>query len=189
MRIVAGNYRNRKIKTPEGLDVRPTTSQVREAVFNICQHLIEGARFLDIFAGSGAMGLEALSRGAAFATFIDSSKNSIRCISDNAKELAVQTKCSILHGDAFKLLPQLAKRGDSFDIIYIDPPYDLNDPDCYLKVLTLLDENRLLKPEGRVFVEARYKGDLQVPTEGFQHLTLRDKRRLGLAELFQFDSL
>ncbi len=186
MRIVAGEFRNRKIKVPEGLDVRPTTSQVREAVFNICQHTIAGARFLDIFAGSGAMGFEALSRGAEFAVFIDNSKNSIRCITDNAKELALQNNVSVLYGDAYKLLPQLDKRGEPFDIVYIDPPYDLDDPDCYLKLLNLLDESRLIKPEGRVFVEAMYKAKINLPLEGYQNLTFRDKRRFGIAELFQF---
>lgn len=183
LRIVAGEYRNRKIKVPEGLDVRPTTNQMREAVFNICQHSIEGARFLDIFAGSGAMGFEALSRGAAHATFIDSGKSSIRCITDNVKALSLEANCSILSGDAVKILQQLERRGEGYSLIYIDPPYE---SDLYLKLLTLLDEGSLVSPGGRVFIESAFKSKINLPQEGLKSLTFCEKRRYGIAELFEY---
>ena len=109
---------------------------MREGVFNICQHLIEDARFLDLFAGLGAMGLEALSRGAEFVTFVDNNKSSIRSITDNVKAFDVEDQVSVLFGDVFKLFNRL----DTFTIIYIDPPLDVEDPDIYYKLLTEIDK-------------------------------------------------
>lgn len=182
-RIVAGEFRSRKIKVPEGLDIRPTTNQVREAVFNICQHIIEGARFLDVCAGSGAMGFEALSRGAEFVTFIDSGKSSIRCIGENVKDYGVQAKCAMLCGDAIKVLQQLDQRGEGYNLIYIDPPYDL---DLYFELLKIIDQGNLVKPGGRVFIEAAYNAKINLPLEGYESLTFYDRRRYGVSELFQF---
>ena len=184
MRIVAGQYRNRSIKVPEGLEVRPTTNQMREGVFNICQHLIEDARFLDLFAGSGAMGLEALSRGAEFVTFVDNNKSSIRSITDNVKAFDVEDQVSVLFGDVFKLFNRL----DTFTIIYIDPPYDVEDPDIYYKLLTEIDKRGLLEPQGRILVETKYKAKINLPLEGYTHFQFRDKRRYGIAELYQFQA-
>jgi 16S rRNA (guanine966-N2)-methyltransferase len=184
MRIVAGSLRNRKIKVPTGLDVRPTTDQLREAVFNICQTFIAEGKFLDLFAGSGAMGIEALSRGAEAATFIDNNKSSIRCISENVKAFDLQDKATVLFGDVLKLLSQLR---EAFDIIYIDPPYDPDDADLYFNILTVIDQSAILKPGGRVFIEARHKAKIYLPLEGYERLIFRDRRRYGIAELFQFN--
>src|SRR5437016_7699125 len=108
MHIIGGRYRNRTIAAPKGLATRPTSGALRESLFNICQHYIEGARFLDLFAGSGAMGLEALSRGAGHAFFIDNSRDAVNCLKGNAKKLLVEEQVTIRYGDVFQILERLA---------------------------------------------------------------------------------
>ena len=125
MHIIGGIYRNRTLIAPKGQEVRPTSSRLREALFNICQSYIQDALFLDLFAGSGAMGFEAISRGAKKATLIDLSKDSIRCIEANAASLNVEEQVQILQGDVFKWIERLQKQGVQFDIIYADPPYQI----------------------------------------------------------------
>ena len=122
MRIIAGQYRGQRLKAPKGPQTRPTASRLREALFNICQNRIERARFLDLYAGSGAMGFEALSRGAESAVFIDAHKEAIQCIEANAASLQVQSQIQVFRGEAIATLAWLEKQGDPFDIIYADPP-------------------------------------------------------------------
>jgi 16S rRNA (guanine966-N2)-methyltransferase len=122
MRIVAGKLRGRTIAAPPGALVRPTSDRVREAVFNVLMHgdaPLEGARVLDAFAGSGALGLEALSRGAAFATFIDAAPDAIAAIKQNADALDVARACRVIRGDAIR-----PPRADApCDLVFLDPPY------------------------------------------------------------------
>ena len=127
MRIVAGKLRGRAIAAPPGDLVRPTSDRVREAVFNVLAHggaaqsgaRLEGARVLDAFAGSGALGLEALSRGAAFATFIDAAPDAIAAIRQNAEALGVVRDCRVVRGDAIR-----PPRADApCALVFLDPPY------------------------------------------------------------------
>ena len=120
MRIIAGERRGRKLLSPEGTEVRPTTNMVKESVFNILQFGIEGRRFLDLFAGSGQMGLEALSRGAREAVFVDSSRESLRVIEKNIESAGFGDRAKVAASDFAGFL----KAGrDSFDVAFIDPPY------------------------------------------------------------------
>ena len=121
MYIIGGQCRRRKLSSPKGGNVRPTTGRLREALFDICQPFIEDATVLDLFAGTGAVGLEALSRGARSATFVEMDRSVVRCLQKNIKDLDFENAATVLCGDAFKVVPQL---GQSFDIIYVDPPYE-----------------------------------------------------------------
>src|SRR5436305_1632219 len=103
MRIIAGTFKNRRLIAPKGDATRPTTEQLRESLFNICQHYLEGAHFLDLFAGSGAMGLEALSRGASYATFVDNNKESVGYIHANVEALKVGGHSKVICGDVFTI--------------------------------------------------------------------------------------
>ncbi len=190
MYIIAGAYKHRKIATPKGLATRPTAGQLRGALFNICQNYIEGARFLDLFAGSGAMGLEALSRGAVSATFIDSDRESIRCIQQNLRNLKLEGQARVLSGDVFHLVKKLAEQGAQYDIIYVDPPYgassklmgkDILHVD---QVMQLIDKGTLLAPAGELFIETASDAPPTIAT--LQRLTLASSRRMGLASLHQF---
>ncbi|HEX2582661.1 MAG TPA: 16S rRNA (guanine(966)-N(2))-methyltransferase RsmD [Chlamydiales bacterium] len=175
LRIVGGLFRGRILKSPKGAQTRPTTSLLREAVFNIAASWVENARFLDLFAGSGAMGLEAISRGAAFATFIEKDKRTAACIRENAALLAVEAKVQILALDAKRALSQLLS---PYDLIYIDPPYEKEIPE----LLELIVEKNLLAPRGLLFLEERF----QSKTPSFSALELVNSRRYGIAALHQF---
>ena len=176
LRIVGGQFKGRILKSPQTDKTRPTTSMLREAVFNICQAWTEGARFLDIFAGSGAMGFEALSRGASLATFIEKDRTAAQCIRDNAALLSVQSQVQVFPIDAKQALPKLLH---PYDLIYLDPPYDKDIPE----ILRLVVEYKLLAPEGLLLLEERFNSK-QTPT--CMGLTLKESRRYGIAHLHLF---
>ncbi len=195
MFIIAGFYRRQRLVSPKGSQTRPTASRLREALFNICQPYIEGARFLDLFAGSGAMGLEALSRGAQSATFIDSHQEAIRCIQQNVAHLKVQDQCQILRGEVFALLKWLVRQGQTFDIIYADPPYhtpvvsSLNSSELFYstQLIQWLDTQPLLNFKGLLFVEEDFHFEPHLIN--LQALKLKDSRRMGPAVLQQYQRL
>ena len=120
MRVISGERRGKKLQTLEGLEVRPTSDRVKEAVFDILQFSVEGCRFLDLFAGSGQVGIEAISRGARQATLVDESRDAIRVVEKNLAATGFADRAKVVRGDALAFL-----RGsrDSFDIAFLDPPY------------------------------------------------------------------
>jgi 16S rRNA (guanine966-N2)-methyltransferase len=188
MFIIAGLYRRQRLKAPKGAQTRPTASRLREALFNICQQNIEGARFLDIFAGSGAMGLEALSRGAQSATFIDAHQEAIHCIESNIEHLKVRDQCQILKGEALAMLHLLERQGRLFDIIYVDPPYRTPAPHTSLfysaSIIQWIDTHTLLVPGGVLFIEEEFRSQPQI--DQLQTLKFIDSRRMGHAALQQY---
>lgn len=123
MRIVGGSASGRLIKAPPGNATRPTGERVREALFDILQGRIEGARTLDLYGGSGALSLEALSRGAEFAVVVEPGGPARRVIAENAARLGMATRLRILHGTAERAVAELGRRGEAFDLIFCDPPW------------------------------------------------------------------
>ncbi len=121
MRIVSGIARGKKLCTPDGLDVRPTIDRVKEAVFSSLQFDIQGRVVLDLFAGSGQLGLEAISRGAKFCNFVDSSENSIKAINENIKNCSFEEKSCVCFCDSIQFIE---KTDLKFDIAFLDPPYN-----------------------------------------------------------------
>lgn len=120
MRVIAGEARGRRLETREGMEVRPTPERVKEALFNILQFQIEGRQVLDLFAGSGQLGLEALSRGAAHAVFVDASRESVEVVKRNIRALGMEGKSSVFQTDFSAFL---LRRQEPFDIVFLDPPY------------------------------------------------------------------
>lgn len=120
MRVITGIARGRRLDTLEGEDVRPTTDRVKEAIFSVIQFETEGRRFLDLFAGSGQMGIEAISRGAKEACFVDSSKKSVAAIKRNLKSTKFELQSKVFQMDFHSFL---AMNQDEFDIVFLDPPY------------------------------------------------------------------
>jgi 16S rRNA (guanine966-N2)-methyltransferase len=179
LRIAGGLFRSRILKTPRGNKTRPTTEMTRSAVFNICQRMIEGARFLDLFAGSGAMGFEAISRGACFATFVESDRQAAECIRDNAEALGLQQQVQILTMDVKLALNRLMS---PFDLIYIDPPYEKETID----ILNTIVQKKLLAPHGRLFLEERYQSKVLPIVDNLERI---ESRRYGLAHIHQFRSI
>lgn len=126
MRIVAGEFRGRKLQPPKRRSIRPTSDRVREAIFNILGSRLLDARVLDLFAGTGALGLEALSRGAAQAVFVDESVEAVRLIMDNVRICAAQERAEVVHGKVDRIVRRLARKKpviDKFQIVFLDPPY------------------------------------------------------------------
>lgn len=120
MRVITGTARGRRLSAPEGLDVRPTTDKVKEAVFSAVQFEIEDAVVLDLFAGSGQMGIEALSRGAKRAFFVDSSQKAVRCINENLRNTRFDRVSEVVSRDSFDYIRLTSQ---TFDLIILDPPY------------------------------------------------------------------
>ena len=120
MRVITGSSRGRKLVTPPGDDVRPTTDSVKESVFSIIQFSVEGRSFLDAFAGSGQMGVEALSRGASFAVFVDNGKKSLDAVRKNLEITGLSKNARVINADTLSYLSSCRER---FDIAYLDPPY------------------------------------------------------------------
>jgi len=184
LRIIAGVYKNRSLKTPKGEATRPTTAIVRKAVFDICKDLIEGATFLDLFAGTGAMGIEALSRGAKSVTFIEMEKAALKCIQENLKMLHAENESEVLYGSALFHLNRLEKKKKAFDLIYVDPPY--KDLALYQEVLAFLDTTSVLSKGGVLFVEETIPSSLDIKNLALQHLEHIDTRKFGKTLLHQF---
>ena len=149
MRIITGSAKGIHLKTLEGETTRPTAERVKEAVFSMLQFDIEGRRVLDLFAGSGQMSLEALSRGASSATLIDKSMDAVKIIEDNAKKCKLYDLCVIRRQDYMDYLKR--NRGEKFDIVFLDPPYALH---FYAPALRALLENDMLKPTSLVVCES-----------------------------------
>ena len=120
MRVITGSAKGRRLKTPAGDDVRPTAERVKEALFSIIQFDIEGRRVLDLFAGSGQLGIEALSRGAKSAVFVDSSKTSVKLTEENLSITGFTANAKVVCSDS---LAWLASCRDTFDVVMLDPPY------------------------------------------------------------------
>lgn len=123
MRIGAGEYRGHRLTGPRGAGIRPLRDRVRLALFDTVRELVPGAQFLDLFAGTGAVGLEALSRGAARAVFVDGSARAARLIRDNIHRLGCASRSEVVEGDIFTALRSLVRRGQMFDLVFIGAPY------------------------------------------------------------------
>jgi 16S rRNA (guanine966-N2)-methyltransferase len=124
MRVIAGTLRGRRLTAPRGLDIRPTGDRLKETLFNILRPRIDGARFLDAFSGTGAIGIEALSRGATSVVFIDSNESGCRALRRNLEHCGISGGFRLLKDDIFTALRRLVREGECFDILFLDPPYD-----------------------------------------------------------------
>ena len=160
MRIIAGKYRGRNLKSPPALDVRPTSDRLRETLFNVLAPRIEDVTFLDLCAGSGAVGIEALSRGAAHVTFVDHSRKICRLVESNLALCQIgEEQVKVVESDAADFLQrQLSKLTKPWDIVFLDPPYASD----YLKVLNKLGacQSVLLSENGLIVVEHHHKNQL-----------------------------
>ncbi len=151
MRIVAGTYRSRVIQSVPGDSTRPTQAKIKEAIFSRIGPYFDGGDMLDLFAGSGNMGFEALSRGITSVTFCDCNYKAVQTIKTNAATLKASAQCHIFKMDYEQLLQRLIKEKRTFDLIYLDPPYRKQR---IHEILTLIDCNGLLKESGNVVCES-----------------------------------
>lgn len=159
MRINSGTFKGRVLKTPKGEATRPTSGLVRETLFNILARDIPGARVLDLFAGSGSVGLEALSRGAAHAVFVEKARPALACLRENITALGVADETTVLPYPVDRALAELTRAGDSFDLIFLDPPFA--DAEAYARTLAAVAESPLLTPDG--ILVAQHDARLPLP--------------------------
>jgi len=150
LRVIAGSAKGKILKAPQGLKTRPITDMIKEALFNVMGAKVHKSMFLDLFAGSGSVGIEALSRGAKWVTFIDNSNNAIKTIRQNLDNCNFKSNHEIFRNDVFLALEILNKRQRQFDIIYVDPPFT-NEP-IFVKVMHVLDKSNILKENGILII-------------------------------------
>ena len=182
LRILGGQFKGRNLKSPKSSPTRPTQGILRQAIFNICQEQISHANFLDLFAGSGAMGLEALSRGAKHSILVEQNRSAARTIQENIEILQVNDCSELLVMDVFRALKILSKRKEVFDIIYIDPPY--GHPEIIRSVLQEIEKNNLASQEGTVFFEDSSQAEeIEYESKGLRKIS---SRRFGIARLYQY---
>ena len=161
MRVITGTARGRRLRTPENYDIRPTTDNVKESLFNIIQFDVEGRKVLDLFAGTGQLGIECLSRGADSVVFVDESREAVNIVKDNLKTCGLSA--SVLQMDALSYLCGCGK----FDLIFVDPPYDSN---LYEEVLKIINSVDILSDGGIIICEARRDRQLPEMTEPYRKL-------------------
>lgn len=170
MRVIAGTARRLPLKTPEGMDTRPTTDRIKETLFNMIQDDVYGCRFLDLFAGSGAIGIEALSRGASSAFFVENDKRAAECIRENLKKTGLENG-TLIFADAAGALRQLALSEKAMDIIFMDPPYQKQ---LERTMLTILKDSPLADEYTKIIIEADLKTDFRF-AETLGYCILKEK--------------
>lgn len=175
MRVIAGTAKGRKLRVVPGGTTRPITDRVKESLFNILGDWIVEARVLDLFGGTGAVGIEALSRGAAHVTFVEKSQAATRTIGENLRMTALAERAFVKRGDAFKFLAQSPLQEKPFDLIYIAPP---QYKQMWAKAIQMIDEQleKWLLPDGAVIAQIN---PLEYEAVNLQNLVLYDERRYG----------
>lgn len=169
MRVVAGEYRGLKLKTIEGRDIRPTLDRVKEAVFSMVEsHAVKGT-FLDLFSGSGSLGIEALSRGFFHVTFVEKNRTHAAVLRENLSKIK-RTNYTVRISDYRDAVSFFQREGQTFDVIYLDPPFEKN---FVKECLTLLRESNILTEEGIILLE--HSSSEPLPEE-FQEAVLKEKK-------------
>lgn len=161
MRVIAGKARRIQLKTIEGMETRPTTDRIKETLFNMIAHGLCDASFLDLFAGSGAIGIEAISRGVKEAVFVEMNPKAVMCIRENLKNTKLMNQAEVLQTDAISALNRLEGR-KKFDYVFMDPPYNML---LEKEVLTYLAKSSLLNEGALLIVEASLETDFSYVEE------------------------
>ncbi len=173
MRVISGQARGLKLKAPEGLETRPTTDRIKESFFNIISPDIYDADFLDLFSGSGGIGIEALSRGAASAVFVDESQKSIDVIKDNITRARLTDRAQVIRGNVMSVIASLGAQGRAFDIIFMDPPYAKGLVEASLDAIHI---SGILKDGGYIVAEQSVD-EAQLECDGFEVYRIKDYKR------------
>lgn len=181
MKVIGGTARGRKLKVPKGLAVRPTAARVKESLFNILPHDFSGLRVLDLYAGSGNVSIEALSRGAVEAVLVDESARSAAVIRENLTRLELIQRARVWIVPVARALRKLDKAGEKFDLIFLDPPYERG---LVKTTLEAIGQCALLNPAAIVVVEHSGRESVR---PGYGELILNDQRRYGDTLLSFFD--
>jgi 16S rRNA (guanine966-N2)-methyltransferase len=189
MRVVTGEAKGRKLKAPKTAGTRPIIDRVKTALFDILSTRVEDARFLDLFAGTGSVGIEALSRGAAHATFIEMNYNVLKLVRENLKITGLGDRAEVLQADAFKFLQANAAQNRNaqrvYDMIYVAPP---QYQEMAARALAMLDASPLLEEDGLVIVQIHPKERSVVAAVPLTRLVLTDERKYGSTLLMFYET-
>ena len=190
MRVVTGEAKGRKLKAPKTAGTRPIIDRVKTALFDILSTRVEDARFLDLFAGTGSVGIEALSRGAAHATFIEMNHSVLKLVRENLKITGLGDRAETLQADAFKFLQSnAAQNGNAqrvYDMIYVAPP---QYHEMAARALAMLDTSPLLAEDGLVIVQIHPKERSAVASVPLTRLVLSDERKYGSTLLMFYETV
>ena len=154
MRVISGSARGRRLKELQGMETRPTTDKVKESLFNIIQFDIPGRKILDLFGGTGQLGIESLSRGAAHCTFVDQRRDAVKLIRENLNECRLAEQAKVIQGDSLAFLTSCREK---FDVIFLDPPYHTDLMDRALELVTKID---ILSENGIIVCETMAEREL-----------------------------
>lgn len=176
MRVISGTARGKKLSSLEGLETRPTLDRVKEALFNILQFDLKDAKVLDLFSGSGALGIEALSRGAKKSVFCDKSNKAINIINKNLKDTRLDNKAKVINKDYIDTIKQLHRESEKFDIIFLDPPYKT---DYAINAIEQIIEFNLLEEDGIIIVETDDKNKIE-DIKNNNKIEVYDTRKYGI---------
>lgn len=179
MRVISGSARGKKLKTLEGLETRPTLDRVKEAIFNILQFDLKETTVLDLFSGSGAIGIEALSRGAKEAVFCDKSNKAINIIKENLVATRLVSKADIINKDYIETLNILKNKANKFNIIFLDPPYKSN---YAVESIKYIIKNELLTEDGIIVVETDDENIIK-ELEEYKEIEVYDTRKYGIVHV------
>lgn len=184
MRVVAGTAKGRKLKAPKTPGTRPVMDRVKTALFDILARRVRGTRFLDLFAGTGSIGIEALSRGASAATFIELGPEALRCVRDNLAITGFTGQSEVLRTDAFKFLESTRAAGKRYDMVYVAPPQYQG---LAAQALAQLDAAPLTEPGGLVIVQVDPREGAEVRSVPLHTLRESDERRYGSTLLLFYE--
>lgn len=162
MRVIGGTARSIQLRAPAGLGTRPTTDRIKETLFNMLNPYLADCTFLDLFSGSGAIAIEALSRGAKSAVLVESSRNALVCINENLKKTRLTEKAEVISTDVFWGLKALEGQGRSFDLIFMDPPYKKQFEQ---RIFSYLKDSKLLSQQGLAVFETAIGSQIQFVEE------------------------
>jgi 16S rRNA (guanine966-N2)-methyltransferase len=178
MRVVSGNIKGHRLKAVPGNSTRPTTDKVKEAMFNMIGPYFNGGLALDLFAGSGGLGIEGLSRGLEKVIFVDLDRKAIQTINDNIQACGLEDKSEVYRNEASRALKAIKKRDLRFDYIYLDPPYKKQQ---LVKLLEMIDQNLLLEENGLIVCEHGVETQLPTNIGKLQQIRYEEYGIIGIA--------
>lgn len=185
MRVIAGKAKGKLLLAPKGMDTRPITAMMKEALFSMWHFSLPECMFLDLFAGSGSMGIEAISRGAKKAVFVENSRAAIEIIRKNIANCHMEAASEVHQDDVFRRISMFARSGQSFDIIYLDPPFTVES--IFLPVMEALANADILAPGGVIAIRSEKHFDM--PGQ-FQNLIRYKQKKYGISMIhfYQLDN-
>lgn len=176
MRVIAGRAKGKPLIAPSGRNTRPITAMMKEALFSMWHFSLPGCEFLDLFAGSGSMGIEAISRGAKRAVFVENGRDAVETIQKNIANCRFERDAQVYPDDVFRRISILSKQGDSFDIIYLDPPFTVSS--IFHPVMDALAKARILKPDGVIAIRTEKNFDMP---DNFEGLKKYKEKKYGIS--------